>query len=76
MIQENIRELSREVDNAGDFMRSPEADTTYETEAAMVEANMESRMRFQKMETRLAEEKDKLQAIEDELAQMQRELMK
>src|SRR6185312_13276423 len=32
MYQENIRELSREVENSTDFMRSPEMDSTMETE--------------------------------------------
>jgi hypothetical protein len=108
--QETIRDLSREVEASVDFMRPTEADPSWESENAYVEANLETRvaaipdpeerrkmlerqkkameqrkamearhreqmrMRFQRMENRLAEEREKLRVVEEELAQMHREL--
>lgn len=110
--QETIRDLSREIEGSADYLRPSEVDNTaFEAEAAMIEANMESRvatipnpeerrkmlerqkqameqrkameqrhreqmrMRVQRLENRLAEEREKLRVIEEELAEMQRELI-
>ena len=111
--QETIRELSREIEGSADYLRPMEVDNTaMEHEAAMMEANMESRvasipnpeerrkmierqkaameqrkimeqrhreqmrLRVQRLENRLAEEREKLRLVEEELAEMQKELMK
>ena len=43
MHQENIREISREVEASGDFIRSPEMSSDIVMDETMVEANMEAR---------------------------------
>jgi hypothetical protein len=104
--QENIRELTREVEGMSEAMRSSEnVDFAFDAETEMaartstmtnpddrrrleeqMKAQMEkrremharyleqNRLRLQRLESRLMEERDKLAAIEGELADIQREL--